>query len=215
MGLPGLHAERQAPAIHAAPSASGNEQLHTPGLRGVVPTAQTAPRSGAQWATGWYHSPDGVAVGPLSQEQALQLDARAQLWFCDGQHSHGPYGGDQLAAYWHKCASEAADTRQLTYAQATHGLLSHEEQHLSQLAQAAGTSLQDVVAFCHSSARLGAGQQPDEPEQQTAGDFGDGLLPQHPGVTEGEAKQRCRGWRKLARAKKARKARQRTEWLFK
>ena len=144
-------------------------------------------------------------VGPLSLEQALQQqpDSAGDLWYCDGQHTWGPYTREQLAAY--------QDTERPSLTQAVHGFLDPEEQQLSSLAQSLGTSLRDVVAFCHSSSRAPA----DQPQQPVEDQDFDADLPEQPAAesTKSGPRQPCRGWRKLAKRKRERKARQRTAWL--
>ena len=153
---------------------------------------------------GWYtQQQQQPLVGPLSLEQALNsgLDDAAQWWWCD-THSYGPYTTQQLA-------SQAASSRRQGYAAATAACLDPEEQRLSQLAKDAGTTLSDVVSFCRGASRYQ--EQLPATAVQEEGIVGQ---PEQEAATAEDIGGSCRGWRKLARLKKQRKAKKRTAWLL-
>ena len=164
---------------------------------GATPSTSTSP---AACTPGYYVKTEAALLGPLSVED-LSQHADSELWWTDGVHSYGPYPGSEIL-------QSVQRTQQASYSEAVRPALGPDEQHLAALAQEAGTTLHDLVKFCYSSA-----DAPCEPHSTEGGGQLD-CKPEDTGSAEAEAREPCRGWRKLSKIKKQRKQKQRTAWLF-
>ena len=158
---------------------------------------------------GYYVQAETALEGPLSGDEVKQLAECQSLWWTDGLHSYGPFTADQVRGSQVPNSTEPGDGSQehaqASYSEATRAALEPDEQHLAELAQQAGTSLQDLVQFCYSSSHAPREEDTDDkPAGQTKA------------VEEASSESRGpgRGWRKLSKIKKQRKEKQRTAWLF-
>ena len=161
----------------------------------------------ATLSTGYYVEAAGALSGPLSDSDLrhhAESGASTALWWTDGLSSYGPYTGGQVVASL-QLGQSCEGQEQSSYSEAVRAALQPDEQHLAELAQQAGTSLSEVVQFCYSSARAPRETAPEETAEQTE---------EQTEEASPETRQPCRGWRKLSKFKKERKAKQRKAWLY-
>ena len=105
--------------------------------------------------------------------------------------------------------ARGADEDTLTYSEVALAALPEDDEtrHLAKLAADSGTTLQDVVAFCHRASRApGCGTKQESVESVEGGraDCDSDLTRRRP----------PRNWKRLKKLKELKKEKQRTAWLF-
>ena len=175
--------------------------------------------SSSKWLPGFYYvDATGSTQGPFSAEQlkawSTQLPGQLVIWHTDGIQSSCStlaellVGQQQAEPPDPTPTPEQNDQADLSYSEASLAGQDDEVKELARLAAEKGTSLADIVSFCHnaSAARLTADhEQPQQPET---------LTDDAEAAQQQQQQQPARSWKQAKKRKQQAKERRRTAWLY-
>lgn len=178
-------------------------------------------RAQSIWAGGYhYQDPQGNFQGPFNADQLLswrsQLPDNLELWHTDGSDSTRSTLASLLDSHQPSAAhssltedtaaqsnTSAAD---LTYSEASLAGQDDDVRDLARLAAERGTSLSEIVAFCHQ-----ASAAPKEPELSPA--INETLEPSFKSELDSQAFNPVRNWKQAKKRRQRAKQKQRNAWL--